>query len=235
VPELAAFQDAFAASLTADPTPDAAPGLRVYRNTIAQGLIDVLAAAFPTVERLMGEGWFAEAALAYARAHPPASPLLAEYGEGFPAFLHRDAGEESYLRDVARIDRAWSEAHIAADAEPLREPDFDAVPRFHPGARLLAFDLPAVTLWRLNRPPAPVLTDPVAPDWVPEACLVSRPADQVIVTVLDADGLDFVIACRAGATFGEAAVSLLQRRPDADLAPLIARLLAVGAFAEPRR
>jgi hypothetical protein len=237
LPELAAFQDAFAASLTGDPPPDAPVGLAVYRNTIAQGLIEVLAAAYPAVERLMGQARFAAEALAFARAHPPASPVLALYGDGFAEWLFfppREAGEErEYIAEVARIDRAWIEAHNAADAPLLTEPRFDAPVRPHPAARLLGFDLPAVTLWRLNRPPAPVLQTPLAPDWRPEACLVTRPDDAVIVTELDPDAVFFLRACLDGATFGEAAVSLMQSQPDADLADLFARLLTAGAFAEP--
>jgi hypothetical protein len=231
LPDLADFQTRFAASLTGDPPTGAPAGLAVHRNTIARGLIDVLVGSYPTVQRLMGEAWFAEEALAFARAHPPVSPVLAEYGEGFPAFLRREAGQErAYLADVARLDRAWTEAHLAADAEPLADAPFDLCPAPHPAARLLAFDLPAVTLWRLNRPPAPVLDEPVEPEWIPQACLVSRPADAVIVTELDAAGHDFVAACLSGATFGAAAVALLEQYPDADLAGLVARLLAAGAF-----
>lgn len=234
MPDLAAFQDAFAASLTGDPPPDAPAGLAVYRNTIAQGLIEVLAAAYPTVQRLMGPAGFAAQAPAFARAHPPASPVLALYGEGFAAWLTSRVPEDlAYLPEVARIDRAWTEAHNAADAPRLTEPRFDAPVRPHPAARLLTFDLPAVTLWRLNRPPAPVLQSPLAPDWRPEACLVSRPDDAVIVTDLDPDTLFFLRACLDGATFGEAAVALMQERPDADLGNLFARLLTAGAFAEP--
>lgn len=233
MPELAAFQDAFIASLTGDPLPGAPAGLAVYRNTVAQGLIEVLAAAYPTVHRLMGEVWFAAEALAFARAHPPASPVLALYGEGFAGWLAARADETmAYLPEVARLDRAWTEAHNAADAPVLTEPLFDATVRLHPAARLLSFDMPAVTLWRLNRPPAPVLAAEVAPDWRPEACLVSRPGDSVIVTDLDPETLTFLRVCLAGASLGEAAVERLQARPDADLADLFARLLTAGAFAE---
>lgn len=234
MPELAAFQDAFAASLTGDPPPDAPPGLAVYRNTIAAGLIEVLAAAYPAVQRVMGEAWFAAEALAFARAHPPATPVLAVYGEGFPGWLaQRVGGDPGYLPEVARIDRAWTEAHNAADAPLVTEPRFDAPVRPHPAARLLSFDLPALTLWRLNRPPAPVLQAPVTPDWRAEACLVSRPGDEVIVTELDPEAVVFLSDCLSGATFGEAAMALMESRPEADVAGLFARLLTAGAFAEP--
>lgn len=233
MPELADFQAAFAASLTGDAPMDAPPGLAVHRNTVAKGLSDVLAAGYPTVERLLGPGRFGQAALAFARAHPPASPVLADYGEGFAGFLDVEAGVAGWIAQVARIDRAWTEAHNAPDAAIPTEPKFDALVLLHPAARLLTFELPAVTIWTLNRPPAPVLERPVTPDWRAEACLVGRPGDTVIVTPLDADALAFLRACQQGATLGEAAVALLEARPEVDLVRLFAGLLAAGAFAEP--
>ncbi len=57
--------------------PAAEAGLSVYRNTIAKGCADALAAQFPTVERVVGPAWLAAAALAAvpaiaaAQAVPP--------------------------------------------------------------------------------------------------------------------------------------------------------------------
>jgi hypothetical protein len=92
--ELGQFQDAFVAALaerTAAPIaawlPDgeAEPaGLAVYRNTIAKGCVDALAANFPTVASLVGDDWFRAAAALFAREHPPASAALLAYGEAFP-------------------------------------------------------------------------------------------------------------------------------------------------------
>ncbi|MBU1803547.1 MAG: DNA-binding domain-containing protein, partial [Gammaproteobacteria bacterium] len=86
---LAAFQDAFVAALTGAPGSAAGevaalvgqPGFAVYRNTLAKGCVDALRANFPAVERLVGEEWFAAAATLYARAMPPRSGPLLEYGE----------------------------------------------------------------------------------------------------------------------------------------------------------
>lgn len=101
----------------------AAEALAVYRNTVLGGLADALALAFPTVRRLVGEAFFDQAAVAYARAHPPAAPGLAPYGRAFPDFLevYPGAAELAYLGDVARLDLAIDEAAAAPALERLLE------------------------------------------------------------------------------------------------------------------
>src|SRR4051794_1012519 len=61
--------------------------LAVYRNTVAKGCADALAAQFPTVERVVGEAWMREAAVRFAAEEPPSVPSLADYGEGFADWL----------------------------------------------------------------------------------------------------------------------------------------------------
>ena len=111
--ELETFQDAFMAALDArtaapiagwlpggDGGGEAEPaGLAVYRNTIAKGCVDALAANFPTVARLVGDDWFQAAAALFARDTPPASAALLAYGEAFADWLEHfpPAGDLPYL------------------------------------------------------------------------------------------------------------------------------------------
>ena len=59
-----AFFDAFDAALAGNAEALApwlkspAPGLAVYRNTIASGAIDALAATFATIQLMTGDDWF---------------------------------------------------------------------------------------------------------------------------------------------------------------------------------
>ncbi|OYX91883.1 MAG: DUF2063 domain-containing protein, partial [Caulobacter sp. 35-67-4] len=87
--DLLEFQDAFVEALAGGPTvlspwlaaADAGePGLSVYRNTIARGCVDALAANFPTVATLVGEDWFRAAAALFAREAPPTHAALLDYG-----------------------------------------------------------------------------------------------------------------------------------------------------------
>ena len=94
--ELLAFQDAFVAALAGDGarlspwlvSSDAdAPGLAVYRNTIAKGCVDALAANFPTVQSMVGEDWFRAAAALFAYLGDPLVDLI----------------EQTALRGIQRI------------------------------------------------------------------------------------------------------------------------------------
>ena len=239
VESLAAFQRRFAAALFADAESTAAdavagqPGFAVYRNTVMRGAIDGLAANYPTVVQLVGAEWFEPAAAAFVRAHLPCEGSLAAYGEGFAEFLGSFAptGDLPYLGGVARLDRAWTEAHLAADAPVLGaiallglspEALLDTVLVPHPSARWLSFDaVPAFTIWRRHRERLPLDDDMV---WQDESGLVVRPSGEVTWLAIDADAATFLSACAQGLCFAEAA-----DRADGGAAWLPA-LVAAGAF-----
>ncbi|MEZ5722575.1 MAG: DNA-binding domain-containing protein [Paracoccaceae bacterium] len=56
----------------------------VYRNNVVVSLSEALATGFPVVRKLVGEAFFSAMAGVFVRAHPPRSPVLTMYGEGFP-------------------------------------------------------------------------------------------------------------------------------------------------------
>ena len=248
---LASFQEAFAGALL-DAAADSPlsgmvsqPGFAVYRNTVMKGCMDALETSYPAVASLVGEEWFRAAAAVFARAHPPRVPMLVEYGAEFPGFLRAcpPAAELPYLADVARVDRFWTEAHLAADETPLRAealarlaPDALAAMRLRPhvSARWAWFDdAPIATLWRRQRNPS--LRDAgAAIEWRGEGVLVLRPQHVVVDVALDPAGCAFLDACRDDATLGEAAMAALAIAPSVDLAALLATLIEAGAFALPQ-
>lgn len=240
------FHDAFEAALRGDDdalgpwlgTPGA-PGLAVYRNTVARGRADVLAAAYPTVARLTGEDWFRAAALEFAAADPPTDPAMDRYGEGFPAWLAEfpPARALPYLAPVARLDRAFSEAHAAVDA-PVLEPAgaaaldpaalFAARAVLHPSARLFWFDWTVASVWLSERDFEPA--DAIAYIEKGEGLLIARPRLTVTATRLNKPAHAFLKACKTGKTLGQAAAAAFAADPDADLRILFARLVGAGAF-----
>lgn len=239
------FHDAFEAALAGDNqalTPwlaDDAAGLAVYRNTVAKGRADVLAAAFPTVVRLTGEDWFRGAALAYARETPPDDPAMDRYGASFPAWLvnFAPARDLPYLAPVARLDRAFSEAHAAPDTPVLDARTaaelppaglFAARAELHPSARLFRFDWTVPSIWLSERGFEPAVDLAFEPR--EESLLIARPAMQVMATRLDANAHAFLDACRRGRTLGQAAAEALRTDPSTDLRTLFARLIEAGAF-----
>ena len=233
------FQAAFAAALSGDappPSADEQPAIAVHRNTVALGLREALAANYPTVRRLVGDAWFDAAAARFVLAQPPGDGVLARYGAGFAEFLHafQPAHGLPYLPDVARLDRAWTEAHLAPDAPVLEARELAGlapgdleglclVP--HPSVRAFGFDGPAFTIWRRHREHAS-LDEPL--EWCGESALVLRPVADVRWWKIDPAAHDFLAACAARASIAAA----LESAADARAWPA---LVAAGAFTRMER
>ncbi len=209
----------------------------VYRNNVTISLIEALKATFPAVEALVGEAFFREMARIFVRAHPPASPLLQEYGADFPAFIasFEPAAQLPFLPDVARIDRAWLDAFHAADATPLDAATLantseEALPalRFtaHPATHLLHAQFPVASIWQAAR--AKQTAAGIDPDAV-ETALITRPETEVQVTALSrAEGI-FFAKIFEGETLGDAAETAFSENSGFDLSRALGILIGSGA------
>ena len=243
------FLDAFAAALAGDaealsawwPDPERGEAaLSVYRNTIAKGCADAIVSLFPAVERIVGVDWLRQAAVLYAAEDPPRRPALIDYGDTFADWLARfpPAAEMPYLPGLARLDRLWTEAHLAADATPLAADALAETPPeafahvkapLHPSARLARFEDGVPELWTaLRRPGEAVAALELSPD--PQAILILRPGGEVASLVLGAGAHAFLAACAAGLSLAEAAGLALAAEPDLDLSAVFAELIGTGAF-----
>ena len=247
-PAYADTLDAFAAALLAASADEVAavahlssqPGFKVYRNTVMKAAIDALQANYPAVLGIVGEEWFRAAAAIYVRAVPPRDPRLMFYGDEFSDFLEQfpPAQEMPYLAPVARLDRLWTEAHVAADAAPISAASVAALPPEalgalclcpHPAARWYASaEHPIFSIWQHNRSQP----DQPMPDiaWQGQAALISRPHDAVLSRQLPAAGCAFLDACAHGANLSEAVAATLAQDPDVPLQTLMANLLEAGAL-----
>lgn len=248
---LGRFQDDFARALLAGdeaaPPSIAAlagqPAFAVYRNTVLKACIDALQANYPAVNRLVGDEWMRAAAAVYARNTLPGLPMLLDYGADFAGFLERfePAAELPYLPGVARLDRCWTEAHVAATGDPLVPA---TIARFadgnfyrlhlqvHAAARWVwCAEAPAYSIWSRNRGDA---NDDNEIDWRPEGALLTRPRDAVTWRALDQAGCVFLDTCAAGGTVADAAQAALDIDGALDLSRLIAVLLDAGAFSRIR-
>lgn len=207
----------------------------IYRNNVKASLIATLTAKFPVIHRLVGEEFFEATALVFVERHPPRSPVLAEYGAAFASFLEsfEPAGDLPYLADVARLEWARQEAFHAADAKPvsieglaaLAAGDLEAARLIlHPATILIASPWPIVSIWTTNTFDEDVQR--IGPDRPGEVALVTRPDQEVIVSLLP-PGADLLIANLAdSATLGEA----MTKAPDGfDLATTLALLFSAGA------
>ena len=134
----------------------AARGLDAYRAN-AEALAErALAAAFATVQALVGAADFAQLARAFRRIEPPRCGDLGEWGDAFPAWLaaHPALSAWPWLADCARLDLALQRCERAADA-PLDAASFAQLETIAP-ARLRIELLPGSALLRSAWPIATI-------------------------------------------------------------------------------
>jgi hypothetical protein len=245
MPSLADIQTGFAAALV-DPDrpvpedlvgPDGSRALRrfaVYRNNVIVGLTEAVAASYPVVQRIVGEQFFRAMARRFVLDEPPRTPLLLEYGAQFPDFVSHfePAASLPYLPDVARIERAWTEAYHAAEATPIKPLELSGVPaddlpglilKIHPSVRVVRSTMPALTIWRMNAGDGPI--EPVDLGAGGEDVLIARPVAEVVAREVPPGGAAFVGALMTGRPLGEAAAVAMEEAADFDLAANLAGLL----------
>lgn len=217
------------------------PGRRfaVYRNNVIVGLVDALADTYPVTQALVGETFFREMARLFVRAHPPRSPVLAWYGDAFPAFAETfpPVAALPYLADVARLERLRVQSYHAADAAPLPPAeiaallaDEDALPlvRFtlHPAVGVLRAAHPVVSLWAAHQADDPVGALADVDLAVAEAALVLRPGLDVEITRIEDGAAEFIDNLRHGLALGPAADTAAAF----DLAATLGLLIRSGAI-----
>lgn len=227
--------------VTATDPAEAERRFAVYRNNVAVGLIEALAARFPAIKRLVGAEFFHALARLYAEAERPRSPVLLRWGAGFADFLEQfpPLAGYPYLGDVARIEFARGEAFHAADATPLPASELlDAAPEalrlhLHPSLRLLRLAHPAVTIWARNQPAAPPSTEPLPAGG--EIALIWRDSSfDVPVVALSAADAALIEALLAGETLATAAQGALSLEAHHNPQPLLVALMRTGAIVTPQ-
>lgn len=234
MPDLASFQRSFAAAILADDQP--APSFRtlafdVYRNTCARGIVEALRASFPTIDELLGDEMFTQVAMDYRSEHPPAGPVLSDYGANFPAWLARQpwTSELPYVADVATIDWLWLESFVAGDVESLDEPRRDGtLIMLNPAARFAWLNTPALTIWQAHRHPCGL--DELEPEWREEGVLIVRAGREVGVNALEAAGYSLLLACSVPAQIPDLVATVAQTHPHSNVPELLQRYVALGAL-----
>jgi len=208
--------------------------LRVYRNNVVTAWADTIVKNYPAVERLVGTDFMRGAAIAFARAHPPQSPLLSLYGDAFPNFLEDFAPAASlpYLPDIARLDRAWTEAFFAANAPPLAATQISTfsdeeigamAPGLHPSVQILESRWNAWEIWKVNREDDEITETELKE--APTASVIWWSPDGIADRALSPGELSFLKAVAEGATLGNA----LKGR-EAEALAFFSEALAGGMF-----
>ncbi len=192
----------------------------VYAHGHRRRIVDLMRQEYPAVLRVLGREAFDAVAGRYLAARPPAGPGTGDSGDGLGDFLatHPLSRGLPFLADLARLERAVSEAFVAGDAEPFRWADLARLGRdaalaarlaLVPGARVIRSPWPVLDIWESRfLPPEEVA---VELEGRPAVVLVRRQGFRVRATRLEPDVAELAEALAApsasggGATLGRLA------------------------------
>jgi hypothetical protein len=223
------------ATIRAGTGPTSASRFGVYRNNVIAGLINAVAARYPVVKKLLWDDTFNRVARCYVMAEPPRTPVMLEYGDGFPQFL-RQIGQGTavdYIADIAELEAARTRAYHAPDERPVGKDAFarlaaaqvaDLRLRLHPSVVLLKSRFPVVSIWGSNF----YANDNTISEWKQESALIARPDLHVEVHRLPPDAYEFFYELALGQTLGSAAAHALARVPDFDLKECFSTLISAN-------
>lgn len=231
------FTTALPSGVTAIAPEEAGRRFAVYRNNVMHGLTTALGQRFPVVERLVGTEFFRAMAADFIRRHPPASPVLLEWGAAFPGFLEGfpPVATLPYLADVARIELLRGAAYHAADTAPV-PPDALAEAAadpgrarlvLHPSVALLQSPHAAFSIWQANQPDAP--PRPLRADRAEAGAILRDRTLQVQVLPLSPADFGFVTALSRGEPLLAAALAAAEHQPGHEPGTILIRLVALGA------
>jgi hypothetical protein len=201
-----------------DAAPHATRGLQAYRANAGALAERALAAAFPTVQQLVGEAAaFGALARAFWHADAPQCGDIAQWGGALPAFIGASAqlAPEPYLADAARLDWAVHCAEQAADgAGPVsgleRLADTDPAHlrlQLAPGTALVSSAHPVVTIWQAHRSDAGDRFEAVRAAFARgagEHALVHRIGFKAVVAAVTEAEVSFMQALIEGHSLGHA-------------------------------
>lgn len=212
---------------------DPRPRFNVYRNNVVVSLVQALRDSFPALAAEAGDAAFGQWAHDYVRTHPPRHPMLAFYGDAFPAHLApRLSPQSRWLHDLARLELARIHAFHALDHPPMD------------GAALLALSQQAGQLEQARIGLVPGVTvvrshGPVFDTWarhqgtvaddrrepVAQSVLITREHWDVVVILIDTGCATFIESLGDGLPLGQAQEHATAADPAFDLVQTLALLI----------
>ncbi|MEQ8508454.1 MAG: DNA-binding domain-containing protein [Rhodospirillaceae bacterium] len=213
--------------------------LAVYRTNTINSLTDVLSAAFPVVQRIVGDRFFRALAQTFIETYPPRQPTLLRYGGDLPEFIttFEPAKELAYLADVATLEWARIESYFAADQEVLNPARLsDVAPgdlgnitfSAHPSLRLVYSPFPIIEIWEVNQPTQDSV--PKIDFSTPQRALVLRRGGAVFHRDLTVGEYAWLVALHDGQALGAAVDTALNEDPTFDVQNMLRQALADGVF-----
>lgn len=136
--------------LLPSPTLKAAERIAIYQEMYPLRMRDALSSDYPAVEHFLGDRFW-DFVVAYTQAHPSMAYTLNRLGNDVPAFIGKQKRmkHRGFLRDLARLELAVTQAFDSPRSETLRAEDLEAIPPSRiggcvlvtsPSLRILALD-----------------------------------------------------------------------------------------------
>ena len=213
----------------------------LYRNNLRGSWEKALAAAYPVLQRYVGQEFFLAMSGLYGGQYPSRSGDLNRFGADLPFFLERFSAlsDHPWLPDVARLEWAVHGSHYAADEPALgadavasmSEDTLDRLAvRLHPTCALIhsAWDVAALWGWHQLPEQGPWTHDLGRPT----TALVCRPRWKVAIRSLEAGETAGLAAAAAGSTLGDALLAACSADPEMEVTAVFAGWLRDGLLVE---
>jgi hypothetical protein len=209
------------------------PNDGVKTDSSRTSVMEVLAARYPVIRRLVGELSFRIVARRFILSEPPSSAICASYGDHFPRFLRSQGSAASfeYVADIAELEMGRGKARRAPDVRPLAAEALLPLRAqwlnglritLHPSVCLVQSRFPIVTIWENNQCDD---ENGMIDRWSGEAALVARPFFAVEVRRLPPGGYTFVCALSEGQTVAAAVHAATTATSKFDVASTLALLI----------
>lgn len=214
----------------------------VYRNNVVSAAIEALRAGYPVVNQLVGDSFFSPMAKLYWDEHPPRGRSMTMYGACFADHIasYGPAVSLGYLPDIARLDRAWLEAHHSGECEVLTGAAVAAMkpdalpalrPGLHPSVRLVELDWPVFDVWAAHRAGRALAPTEIVPG--AQHVLVWRQNGQIVQLNFSAGHHAFLTALGEGASLESGIAHAATMSGDKDPASFFGHALSHGLLAIP--
>jgi hypothetical protein len=124
----------------------------IYHGMYPLRMVEALGSDYPALQHFLGDDAFADLARAYVTKHPSRSYTLNRLGDHLPEFVAKWRGTRraAFAAELARLERAVTQAFDAPETDVLGEPEIASVGERIEGARVVP--IPALRLLAFRYP-----------------------------------------------------------------------------------
>ncbi len=219
--------------IVGDPQLSAVDRIGIYANAYFYRLLDAIKEDFPVTLAAIGDAEFHNLITAYLVEYPPQRPSINDASQNLATFVHGSqvALRRPFLHDLVRVERAFVEVFLGADAKPLGFEDLRPIApdqwpliqmRSHPSLQVLECEWRIDTMMRAFRAD----TTPPQPGHERTSILLWRKNCEVDCRALDEAERAAFAVLRKGGEFAAVCAAITAHTSDAGAPAVIKRMLS---------